>query len=412
MVKQNIIAGLDLGSSKVAISVGQIQEGIINVIGIGKAPNSGMRKGAVIDIEETVSAISAATEEAERMAGVSVSNVFIGINGPQIASSISKGIIAVSRADGEITENDANRVIEAARAIALPHNQEIIHIIPRNFSVDGQNNIKDPVGMTGIRLEVNSLVVGMETTAIKNLSKCVYQAGLEIEDIIYSPLAAAKAFLSKKQKDVGVMLVDFGASTCALAVFEEGEVISCQVIPVGSMHITNDIAIGLRISIEIAEKIKLKYANANPDDIKEKQMIDLSVFDPQEKQRVEAKYIAEIVEARLGEIFILIRDYLRKIGKDGMLPGGIVFTGGGSQLQGLVEFSKETLRLPTQLAYPVAEVSGLIDKLDDPVYANSVGLMLWGAEEGKDRTTKLNLNAHQVGKIMEKARGFIKQFLP
>lgn len=411
MAKQNIIAGLDIGSSKVTLSVGQIQEGIINVIGMTKAVNNGMRKGAIVDIEETISAISAAVEEAERMAGVPLSNVIVGISSPQVTSSISNGVIAVSRADGEVTENDAQRAIEAARAIALPPNQEIIHIIPRSFGVDGQSNIKDPVGMTGIRLEVNTLVMGVDTTTVKNLSKCVYQAGLEINDIVYSPLATAKAFLSKKQKEVGVMLVDFGASNCALAVFEEGEVISCKVIPVGSMHITNDIAIGLRISIEVAEKIKLKYANANPEEVKDKEMIDLSVFDPNEKQKVERKYVAEIVEARLGEIFSLLREYLRKIGKDGMLPGGLVFTGGGSQTKGLIEFSKETLRLPAQLAYPMAEISGLVDKIDDPVYANSIGLMMWGAEEGKT-PNKINFSSPQVGKIVDKAKGFIKQFLP
>jgi len=411
--KQNIVVGLDVGTTKVATCAGSYQENGMEIIGLAKTPNTGLRKGMVADIEETVSAISAVLENAERMAGIPLTSCFVGINGSHINSINSKGVIAVSRADGEITEEDVERVIEASRAVAIPPNREILHVIPKNFTVDGQEGIKDPVGMTGIRLEVETHVISGSTSAIKNLSKCVTQAGLDIEGIVFSPLATAKMLLSKKQKELGVALVDMGAGTTSIAVFEEGDIIHCGVIPVGSMHITNDIAIGLRISLDAAEKIKLKFGTASSKKIRDSENIDLSDFEKGESEKTKRKYVAEIIEARLTEIFSLVKDDLKKIGKDGMLPAGIVLTGGGAQLDGLIDFVKEYLRLPAQIGLPMLEASGMVDKLDSPVYATSVGLMFWGLEEAPLETKGLSkLNIPNMGGVVEKTKNFFKQFLP
>lgn len=413
MLKQNIVVGLDVGTTKVATCVGSYQENGMEIIGLAKTPNTGLRKGMVADIEETVSAISAVLENAERMAGIPLTSCYVGINGSHINSINSKGVIAVSRADGEITQSDVERVIEASRAVAIPPNREILHVIPKDFIVDGQEGIKDPVGMTGIRLEVETHVISGSTSAIRNLSKCVTQAGLDIERIIFSPLATAKMLLSKKQKELGVALIDMGAGTTSIAVFEEGDIIHCGVVPVGSMHITNDIAIGLRISLDAAEKIKLKFGTAIGEKIRDSETINLSDFENGESEKTKRKYVAEIIEARLTEIFSFVKDDLKKIGKDGMLPAGIVLTGGGALLEGLVDFVKEYLRLPAQIGLPILEASGVVDKLDNPVYATSVGLMFWGLDEAPLETNGLSkLNIPNMGGVVEKTKNFFKQFLP
>jgi len=408
MPKENVVVGLDIGTTKATICVGQVSEGLINIIGFSRVPNNGLRRGIVVDIEDTVSAITSALEEAERMSGVPITSAQVAIGGYHITSTVSKGVVAVSRADGEISKNDVNRVMEAARTVALPPNREILHVIPKYFTVDGQTNLAEPVGMTGIRLEVEAAVVSGSTAAIKNLSKCVNQAGLKIEEMIFSPIAAGKLLLNKKQKELGVVLIDIGGGTTSMALYESGDILHCAVIPVGSMHITNDIAIGLRTSLEIAEKVKIKYGCAVPGEISESEMINLANFDQTDNQRVERRYVAEIIHARLMEIFSLIRDELRKVGKDGMLPAGIVFTGGGSKLEGLVGLAKEELRLPAQLGETNIEIAGVVDKLDYAIYSTSVGLILNGFENQGENHNILMLD----GGVIDKAKSFFKQFLP
>jgi cell division protein FtsA len=413
MAKENTVLGLDIGTSKITACIGQVKEGAIDIIGVGKAPNTGMRKGMIVDIEDTVSAISAALEETERMSGVPLTSAYVSLGGSHISVVNSKGVIAVSRADGEISSADIDRVMDAARAIALPANREIIHVIPKNFIVDGQNSIKDPTGMTGIRLEAETLVIGGASAAIKNLTKCISQAGLDINDLVFSPIATAKSLLSKKQKEIGVLLIDIGAGTTTVAVFEEGDLVSCNILPIGSMHITNDIAIGLRISLDAAEKIKIKHGTVLVNKVRDSEKIDLNEFDSEESQRIERKYVAQIIEARIIEIFSLIKDELKKIGKDGMLPAGVIFTGGGCKLDGLIDFSKEYLRLPAQIGYPMLEISGMVDKLDDPVYVTSVGLMLWGLENNTQPTNKrFDLNLGKFDGMVNKAKDLFKHFIP
>lgn len=409
MQKPNIVVGIDVANTKITTCVGTIQEGVINIVGISNVPNSGVRKGAVVDIEETVSAITSSLEEAERICDIPITEAIIGVGSHQITSSNSKGVIAISRADGVITEPDVERVIDAARAIALPPNHQILHVIPQTFTIDGQPGIKDPVGMSGVRLEVEAHVIGASLSAIKNLTKCIEQSGLAAEDLVFTPLATADAILTKKQKEAGCALIDFGASTCGIAIYEEGELLHTNILNIGSLHITNDIAIGLRTSLDIAEKIKTKYANANPAKIKADDFIDLSKFDSNEEQKVDRRYVAEIVEARLNEIFTMIRAELKKAGKDCMLPAGLIFTGGGAQLQGLIDAAKETLRLPAQIGYPKMEISGMIDKLDNPMYATSIGLMLWGMKY-RHQSGRLGMDMGKIGGVFDKVKGIFRQF--
>jgi len=409
------IAAVDVGSTKTLVVVGQVQEGIVQIVGVGKAPNSGLRRGSVVDVEETVSSISAALEEAEKTVGFRINSCYASVGGNQIVSVDSKGVVAISRPDGEITTPDMERVLEAAQSVALPPNYEILHTIAKNFAVDNQSGIKDPTGMTGIRLEVGAHIVGISMLAIKNLTKALTQSGLDIQGIVFAPLAAAKAFLNKRQMEMGVILIDFGAASTSIAVFEEGSLIHSKVLPVGSNHITNDIAIGLKISLEAAEKLKLEEVDVDLSSVRESEKIDLSKYERHEKEKPSRQYVCEIAEARLNELFQMIKQELSDIERDEMLPAGAVLVGGGSLLKGIVPLAKKSLSLPVQEGIPVYEVSGLIDKVDDPQYATAVGLMLWGLDEMQTNVSNkgmINLNLDGVGGLAGKVKEIFKNFLP
>ena len=409
MARESISVGIDIGSTKIITCVGKFENGSIDIIGMGKSVNQGMRRGAIVDIEETVSAISASLDEAERAAGIPLNSAVVGLDGAHIESTDSKGVIAVARADGEVCDEDVVRVIEAARAIPNKPNREILHVLPRTFVIDGQEGVRDPIGMNGIRLEVEASVISTSTNALKNVQRCIEQSGLSLSDIVFSPLASEKILLSKRQIEIGVMLIDVGASSTSYTVYEEGDLIHCGVVPIGSSHITNDIAIGIRTSIDVAEKLKLKHGFALPEKVSEKEEVDLKSLDKKEEGAASVRYISEIIEARLKEILLLIQERLQAIGRDGTLPAGVILTGGGAKLDGIIELSKETLRLPAQIGTPIIEISGLIDKLDDPVYSTSIGLMLWG----RDKSQSYFLgDGSSVSNVFNKARKFFKQFLP
>ncbi len=413
--KRSAIVGIDIGSSKVAVCVGTRTEIGVDIIGLGQSPSFGIRKGMVVDIEETVSSIGAALEEAERMSGVALTDAYVGLNGTHVSSVLSKGVIAVSRADGDITAQDVDRVIEAARAIPAHPNREIIHVIPKSFTIDGQEGIRDPIGMSGTRLEVEAHVISGSINAIKNITTCVTRAGLHINGLVYTPLATANLLLTKRQKEIGVALIDIGANSTSLTIFEEGDILHTVFLPVGSAHITNDLAIGLKTTIDTAELVKIKYGSAMPERISEKTIIDLAKFDKNDDQVTEARFVAEIIEARLSEIFLMVRDELQKVEKEGMLPAGIVLTGSGAKLDGVVELCKESLKLPAQIGQPAVDLSGMIDKADDPVYATAVGLMMWGLDDAGVQAQSF----HAVGKgnaalsgVIDKVTGMFKHFLP
>ena len=411
MTKDEIIVGLDIGSSKIRALVAKYKDDTENlhIVGMGEAPALGMRRGVITDVEETTTSISNALEKAERTSGIPIEHAFISIGGSHVMAEQSKGVIAVARADNEITEDDVSRVIEAASAVSLPANHEILHVIPKNFTVDNQKGIKDPVGMNGIRLEVETLIIEGSASNIKNLSKCISRSGLEIDDLIITPLASSYSLLSKKQKELGVVSIDVGSGTTGMIVFEEGDILHTAILPIGSEHITNDLAIGLRTSIEIAEKIKLEYGYAKASEVNKKEKVDLSKIDPQETEVFSKRHISEIIEARLSEIFTMINQELKKIDKSGKLPAGAVLSGGGSKLPGIVDLAKEELNLPVQVGFP-ENIKGVIEKLDDPTYATAVGLILWGQSHMDKKKTGVQISSvsDSVGKI----RKWFKNFLP
>ncbi|MFA6992283.1 MAG: cell division protein FtsA, partial [Candidatus Gracilibacteria bacterium] len=338
MAKPRIVASLDIGNSKIRTVIGVKDEeaALVNVIGVGVAPSTGLRKGAVIDVEETINSITASLEDAERMAGEPVNRVFLGIGGNHIESLSSKGVIAISQHENEISEDDIDRVLEAAQAVTMPSNRRILRIIPKNFTVDEQKGIKYPVGMTGIRMEVETHIITGFEPVIKNLEKCVLQSGVDIDDIIPTSLAPAESVLSKRQKELGVAVVDIGCGGTSVTVFEDGAMLYTSMIPIGGENVTNDIAIGLRTSIDTAEKVKMEYGSVIPEDVNERETIDLSLMSKIDTHVISKKYMVEIIQARYHEIFLMVKDELAKIHRDGMLPAGAILTGAGAKIPGII----------------------------------------------------------------------------
>lgn len=412
MSKKELIVGIDVGSSFTRTVVAQIisMEENPRVIGVGITPSFGVRRGIIIDLEETTKSIDESIAMAERTAGVEIRQAIVGIGGNHISSQYSKGVIAVGRADGEVVTDDISRVINAAQAISIPPNKEIIHIIPKSYSLDDQKNIRDPLGMNGVRLEVDAMIIEGSSPHIKNLHKCLNEAKIDAKGFVLSSLAAARAVLSKRQKELGVVLVDIGGGSTSIAIFEENDLLRVSVIPVGGNHITNDIAIGLRTSIDVAEKVKLEFGNAMPREINKKENIDLSQIDASEEGIVSRQHVAEIIEARLEEIFTMVNKELKLIGKDRLLPAGAIITGGTAKLPGCVDLAKNILALPAQTGFPTP-LGGLVDKIDDPAFATSVGLVLWGAEENQSPKKNSIFDNRMTGG-MNNIKEWFGKFLP
>lgn len=408
--QDNIYIGLDIGSTKVCCIVGLLEAEAVNpsIIGVGVAPAEGLRRGEVIDIEETVSSITAAVDEAERISGVPIDRATINIDGAHVLSQNSTGVIAVGRADQEISIEDVRRAEEAASAIQLPPNREIIQMFPRSFSLDGQTNIKDPVGMNGVRLEVETHIVTGATPAIKNLQRSVYQAGIDIEGQSLVALAAARAVLTKKQMELGSAVIDIGGGTTGIAIYEEGEILYSSVLPVGSGHITNDIAIGLRTDVEVAEKVKLKYVKAHPGRVASTEKLRIDELGGEGTGVISKRDLHDIVQARLEEIFHMVQQELRSVGKAGMLPGGVVLTGGGAKMPGIDEFAKDALKLPAIIGQPTG-LTGLIDKVHDPAFAAPVGLMLENMHAGVPSASPTNA---RIGETVTRIRKTLRNLLP
>jgi len=416
--KNNLLASLDVGSSAIRMAVGQIdcneescKNGGLQILGAAEVSSAGVVKGEISSIEEVVSSISTCLERVERMVGVPIDNVWVGISGTHIISQTNKGVVAVSKADSEITEEDVSRVLEAARAVSAPLNYEILHVLPKSFSVDGQSGIKDPVGMTGIRLEVDAQIILASSSQVKNLTKAVYRAGLDVEDLVLSIIATSEIVVTSRQKELGVVVVDLGGSTTNLAVFEEGDVIHTAVLPLGSDHITNDVAIGLRTSIDIAEKAKIEYGDCRSDKISKTDIIDLSNLGTQEKEVIKRKYLSEIIEARIEEILYKIDDELKSIKRSGLLPAGVVFVGGGSKLPGLAEAAKKYLRLPATLGYPL-DVYSVTEKVNDLGFTNVLGLLKWGSLMNVHTVKGFSIGAGKIKGATKQVKKWINILIP
>ncbi len=387
MPQDSLFAGIDIGSTAVRIAVGQRlpvgDKQTVHIIGAAELPAEGVNRGIINSIEDAVSSVSACVEKVERMTGAPVESAWVSISGTNVSTLVSKGVVAVSRPDGEIREDDVERALDAAQTVATPVNFEIVHVIPRTFVVDGQPGIKDPVGMTGVRLEVDTQIIQGLSAHIKNLTRCVYRTGVNIEHLVLGVLAVADVVTTPRQKELGVAVVNIGGATTTLAVFEQGDLMHVSTLPIGGDHVTADIAIGLRTSIDIAEKVKLVSASALPKDLAKKDEINLREYGADADEQVSLKYVAQIVQARLEEILEKVDKELKKIERSGMLPAGIVLTGGGSKIPGLVELAKQKLRLPVSLGYPIG-VTSITDRVNDLAFSTAIGLVQWGINESGD----------------------------
>lgn len=383
-MKERLLVGIDLGSSHIRIAVGQLtptadRHVALHVIGATEVFSQGLSKGCISSLEDAVSSISSALEQAERQIGIPLQEAYVGIGGTHIVAQEAKGVIGVSRPDGEIRSEDVARALESARAFINPANQEILHVLPRDFSVDGQRGIKDPVGMQGIRLEVDVHVIQGLSSHVRNVTKAVFRTGIDITELVYAPLAAAEAVTQPRQRELGVCVLVIGASTTGMAVFEEGELLYAATLPIGADHITSDIAIGLKVSLEVAENIKRSCGTAVLEGIGKRDEVNLRDFGSDQTEIVPLQYIAEIIEARVEELYEKVEGELRKIDRAGMLPVGIVLTGGGAKLPGMVDVAKRILHLPCAIGFPTIQTS-MPELALDSRFSTAVGLILWGYE--------------------------------
>ncbi|MGM0436871.1 MAG: cell division protein FtsA [Bacillota bacterium] len=406
MKNKKIVTGLDIGTTKICAIIAEVKtENNIEIIGIGLSPSKGLRKGIVVDIDKTSRAIKTAVEKAERMAGFEVDSAFVGIAGSHITSINSHGVVAVTGEEKEISNSDVERVMEAAKIIPLSAEEEIIHVLPREFIVDGCPGIKDPLGMSGVRLEVETHIVKGAATSIQNLVKSVLRAGLEVDDIVLEPLASSESVLAEDEKELGVSLADIGGGTTDLIVFHEGSIAYTSVLPVGGNHVSNDIAVGLRTPISEAEKLKIKFGSAKAENIGEEDYIDVLEASGKNKKNIKRKSLANVIEPRMEELFDLIGNELHKAGPRDMTPAGLVVTGGASLIEDATNLATDIIDLPVRLGEP-SYISGLSDVIDNPVYikkdkkvpkaifSTAVGLVEYGSNYEQD--TKSSKNTQSI----------------
>jgi cell division protein FtsA len=380
---KKLIVGLDIGTSKVSAVVGEVSdERGVEVIGIGIHPSRGLKKGVVVNIESTVQSIQRAIEEAELMAGCQINSVYAGIAGNHIRSLNSHGIVAIR--DKEVTASDVDRVIDAARAVAIPADQKIIHILPQEFIIDNQEGIKEPIGMSGVRLESKVHMVTGAVSAAQNIIKCVRRCGLEVDDIILQQLASSYSVLLDDEKELGVCLVDIGGGTTDIAVFTEGAIRHTAVIPIAGDQVTNDIAVALRTPTQNAEEIKIKYACALAQLATADESIEVPSVGERPPRRLARQTLAEVVEPRYEELLTLVQAELRRSGFEDLIAAGIVLTGGSSKMEGLMELAEEILHMPVRIGAP-RSVSGLTDVVRNPIYATGVGLLMFGHNNMHER---------------------------
>ncbi len=380
--RDNVVVGLDIGTTKIAAIVGEVVEDGVDIIGIGTAPSRGLRKGVVINIESTVESIRKAIEEAEAISGVEITNVYTGIAGGHIRGINSHGICALK--DREVRAIDVEKAIDAAQAVAIPLDREVIHVIPQEFVVDDQDGIKEPVGMSGVRLEAKVHIVTAAVTSAQNIIKCCNRAGLTVNDIILEQLAAAEATITPEEKDLGVALIDIGGGTTDLAVFTGGSLVHTSVLSIGGNHITNDIAIGLRTPLADAEKIKLRHGGCLSSMVGREETIEVPSVGGRSERILSRHILSEIIEPRVEEIFTLIKQEMVKSGYEDRVASGIVLTGASTLLEGVPELAEQVFNLPVRRGTPKG-IGGMVDVVKSPLYATGVGLVLYGSRNRGNR---------------------------
>ncbi len=424
MNKSQILAAIDIGSSKITTLIAQViteevvQESSVNIIGVANLPSRGIKKGQIVDIEEAVEAVISSVEAAERMAGYNVDSAFISVGGAHVSSQNSKGVVAVSNPNGEVTPEDVERVVDAASAVSHPASREIIHVIPREFIVDGESGVRDPVGMSGVRLEVDTHIVTASSAALKNLRRSVNEVGVEARDLVFSGLASSYATITPTEKELGCVLIDIGAGTTSIAAFVDGGLAFSGSLPIGARNVTNDLAIGLRVSLDTAEKIKINLGKKSKlTDKHGKEVVEIEETGSLEPKTVTKRTITEgIIKPRLNEIFSMVKTDLDKAGIVNKVPSGAIITGGGALTVGIEESAKRILTLPTRIASPEG-VKGLIDDISDPRFSTVIGLVLYGvSEESEPKRTVIpnfssKLKLPKVGSL-GKIINTIKDLLP
>jgi len=428
MAKDKVICAIDVGSSKVTTLIASIGEDEkINLIGVAATASKGVRKGQVVDIEEAVSAITESVEAAERMAGYSISEAYVSLGGPQIESVNQHAVVAVTHPEGEINEQDVGRVNEAARAIPLPSSREILHVVPRTFTVDGQEGIRDPTGMTGVRLETETHIITGSSTSMRNLVKCIGGVGVDVSELVFGGIASSLSVLTDTEKELGVVLVDIGGETTDVVIYVDGSVAYSAVVPIGGRHITSDLAVGLRVSLDSAEKIKVSLGKITKAPMlaeeidgekpkkKEEDLIDTKALGiTEEIQKIPKKAAVDgIIRPRLQEIFKFIGKEIKKSGYGTQTPSGLVICGGGSLTVGLLEQAKYVLGFPARIGQ-IQGLSGLIDEVDSPSFAAACGLILYGSSQGGSWEMKLPMLAKNLPfrSMLQKGIDLVKSVLP
>ncbi|HYL39921.1 MAG TPA: cell division protein FtsA [Candidatus Binatus sp.] len=404
---EGVLVGIDVGTSKVCALIGEVgRDGRLTVIGHGTVPSSGLKKGAVVNIDQTVRSIRDAVERAERLSGWKIDKAFVGVGGAQVESLNSTGQVAVASHTREVARDDIKRAIEQARTIPIPSNREVLHVERRGFTADGQEGVKDPLGMSALRLEVETHIVTAPATAVQNLMKCVAQAGVKIDELVVNALASAEAVVSETERELGVAVADVGAGTIDLAMFNEGSPFHTTVLPVGGGNVTNDVAIGIKTSLPVAEELKISHGTCDLRGIAEDETIAVSVLGEEAGRTISRLELCQIIEARMRETFELLAGEMRSAGS-GMLPAGLILTGGGAQLAGIAELGREVLQMPVRVVAPTG-IGGLTDSILTPAFATSIGLLQWGAtflDEGEPARYESAPAAGILGRIRDAIRG-------
>ncbi len=404
--RDSLVVGLDIGTTKICTVVGEMADGQVNIIGLGTFPSKGLRKGVVINIESTVQSIKKAVEEAELMADCHITSVYVGIAGGHIKGINSHGVIATK--NKEITEKDKSRVIDAASAVAMPMDREIIHVIPQEYIVDDQDGIKDPVGMSGVRLEGRVHIVTGAITSAQNIIKCANRAGLDVDDIVLEQLGSSEAVLTPEEKEMGAAIIDIGGGTTDLVIFSNGSIKHTAVFSMAGNHITNDISVGLRTPVEEAEKIKIRYGCALTSLVRKDETIEVPSVGGRKPRVLSRQTLAEIIEPRVDEILALVRDELVKMGYGNLLASGLILTGGSAILEGIPELAEQIFNLPVRRGTPVG-IGGLVDLVNSPIYATGVGLVLYGSRNMAQSRFKVG-EGNIFSKVTRRMKEWIGEF--